>query len=74
MMNQWHMFNFAIEKGENKERPYILQLQPGSNWEEIYAVLDEFKSQFQQMQEQALKLEEEKKAKEAEPKVETTNA
>lgn len=59
MMNQWHMFNFSIQK---EEKQYIFQLLPGSSWEEIQAVLDQFKDEFKQLQEQAIKLEAEKNA------------
>jgi len=62
MMNQWHMFNFSIQKDE---KHYVFQLLPGSNWEEIQAVLDEFKVEFKALQEQAVKQEEERKVKAA---------
>lgn len=63
MMNQWSMFNFAIIKNDGKNQ-YTLQLQPGSSWEEIQAVLDEFKVEFKQLHEQMIQQEADKKSQE----------
>lgn len=72
MMNQWHMFNFALVKGDKQ---YVFQLFPGSSWEEIQTVLDEFKAEFQKLQELAIQQEAEKKQKEeSDVPVEVVNA
>ena len=63
MMNQWSMFNFAIIKNDGKNQ-YVFQLQPGSSWDEIQLVLEEFKTEFKQLQQQLVQQEAEKKAAE----------
>ncbi len=62
-MNQWATYNFALQK---ENRLYVFQLLPGAPWEEVYGVLDEFRANFQALQADAKRLEEEKnKAAEA---------
>ena len=64
-MNQWSTFNFALTKkfeqdGKELQRQYVFELQPGAPWEEIQAVLDDFKVEFKQLHEQVLKQEADK--------------
>ena len=62
-MNQAVMFHFATVKNE---RVYQIVLQPGSPWEDIEAVLHEFKNEFALLKEQAQKEELKKEAVEPE--------
>ena len=62
-MNSYAMLNFTIQKSQ--DRAYVLQFLPGTTWEEIYAALDEFKAEFEQ-----LKIETDKKAAEEAAKAE----
>lgn len=59
-MDKFALYHFAINKND---RVFKLSLQPGSPWEDLFAVLEEFKADFQKM-----KLEEEEKAQQASPK------
>lgn len=53
------MLHFNLQKNE---RNYQLMIQPGSPFEDIYAVLDELKESFQKIQEE--QQEKERQAKE----------
>lgn len=65
-MNSYALFNFAVTRdfevdGKPQQRVYQLSIQPGAPWSEIYTVLDELKSEFQVLEEQAKTAEKEKK-------------
>lgn len=79
-MDQLVLFHFAIKReyeieGVKQTRLYELGLQPGCPWEEIDAVLDQFKQEFvamkKQQEEAAAKAQAEKEAEQAplEPEV-----
>jgi hypothetical protein len=56
-MQQAVCFHFGITKNE---RVYQIIVQPGSPWEDIQEVINEFKSEFTSLEQQALKAEQEK--------------
>ena len=64
MIYQTQFYSFAAErKDESKpenNRVYILQMLPGSPWEEIESVLSEMQETFKAMKANALKAEEER--------------
>lgn len=53
-MDQFVLFNFSVQKND---RVYRVVLQPGSPWEDVHAVLDEFKEHFKTLEEEAKKKE-----------------
>lgn len=72
-MESYALFNFAVRRefeveGKKHQRVYQLELQPGSPWDEIADVLDEFKVEMALLKEQAKSKEDaEKAAANAEP-------
>ncbi len=68
-MDSCHLFNFALKRdyefeGKPLMRIYQLSLQPGSPWDEILGVLEEYKKEFELLKAQAEALEASKKAAE----------
>jgi hypothetical protein len=57
MLKQEVIFNFSTDR---EGRQYNIFVRPNSPWTEVDDVLNEFKSEFAAMQEQALKVEQEK--------------
>ena len=57
MIKQEVIFHFSTER---ENRQYNIFVRPNSPWTEVDDVLNEFKSEFAAMQEQALKAEQEK--------------
>ena len=66
-MNQYVLFNFAVQKND---RLYQFQCLPGSPWEELEEVIQEFKDHVAKLKAEAIKAEAEKKAAEESPVVE----
>jgi hypothetical protein len=63
-MNQAVFFHFAIQK---QERIYQFIVQPGSPWEEVESVLEDFKKDFNELREKLAA--EEAAKKESQPAV-----
>lgn len=59
-MDQYLFLNFAINKNE---RSYQLLIQPGAPFEDIQAILDQYKADFATLQEQQKAKAEEEKSK-----------
>ena len=60
-MDQFIKFHFTIN---HNNKIYEINIDPGSSWEDIEAVLEKFKAQFLSLKDATLKAEEERKAKE----------
>ena len=64
MIYQTQFYSFAAERKDEAKpennRVYILQMLPGSPWEEIESVLSEMQETFKAMKANALKAEEER--------------
>lgn len=57
-MNKATLYHFNITRGE---WIFIFEMMPGTPWQEIFDSLDEFKKNFQELKDQAIKDEEAKK-------------
>lgn len=53
-MNQFILMHFTLAKNN---RFFQLSIQPGAPWEDIQAVLDDFKQEMNDLQQQAIKKE-----------------
>ena len=61
-MDQFMKFHFTINQNN---KIYELNLDPGSSWEDLEAVLEKFKEQFSALKESALKAEQDKKSQDS---------
>lgn len=58
-MNQFILMHFTLNKNN---RFFELSVQPGAPWEDVQAVLDDFKQHMNDLQQEAIKKEQEMQA------------
>lgn len=69
-MNQYVLFNFSLVKND---RIFQFSVQPGAPWEDVEAILDEFKVNVIRLKEEAIAKEAEKNSSSAAPEPQEKN-